>query len=615
MENFFLISSGSMNYFPDNTRAVFKNMLPKDYNVENNTMFLNLEKAVFSNTYKKYISENDDFSDIICRNQKSYDTFKVQSHETVKELYYQIVTFFNTCAEKREIFANEFFDMTYEKNKITLTLLRGDVLISDRLKELLMFDNYFFLRKKDVKSGEFYNILRLLAEEPVTYTSSEEIRLNEDELSYICIKCDEIDSYEGGSQIIAKIPLKNQKLNDFSNQLPQYFRIDMSVIKELNISFLQPNNVRVFFDDGSPNILKFNLKKNLLKMDFFYLNVTSKVTGSYPDNTCSDFTYDLMKDYDLKGEWEVCVLNAYIPRPQGFLLLNNSIYDVNENEKYFGVCIFENENVRQGKLFDLPFNQFRRRQLYLFLEETLSDYANVFVDNNELCILKQKTEVKTESVLIFTSRTMFQILNSYYTLPLLTEEIATDNQLTMFDTFKKTLREHKIPDNQLVAIFLSTEYMDYLKQQSHSFLIPPNIFYNDSRDETMIMDSSWEKISKSPNFISQHELHLIKYLETINVAEHREFTPSFFFIYADFVVETAIGEKFVNFLKLVPYKNGIKGVPGGLFTFNTEEFFTINRTYLSTLSFRIRTHSGETYRFFPYNSEIQLMLKLRKKIK
>ena len=213
------------------------------------------------------MSQNND-ADIMVRFQNTYDVFQLPSLSTVKELCNELISFFKICAEKREINPNDYFNASYYMNRITLTLNHGDILISDRLKDLLMFQNNFFLKKKDVKSGLFYNILRSRNDPNVTYTSYEAIHLNEDDLSFVGIFCDEVDSYEGGSKIVSKIPIKNNILNDFTNMLPQYFRIDLSQLKEIKIAFLQPNNVKVFFDNSSPNILKFNLKKNLSNMDF-----------------------------------------------------------------------------------------------------------------------------------------------------------------------------------------------------------------------------------------------------------------------------------------------------------------------------------------------------------
>lgn len=619
MENFFLISSSSMSFFPDNTRAVFKNILPKDYNVENNVMFLNLDSVVFSNSYKKYVAIQNDTPDIMCRFQNTYDVFQLPSLSTVKELFNELISFFIICAQKRDIAPADYFNASYHMNRITLTLNHGDILISDRLKDLLMFQNNIFLRKKDVKSGLFYNILRSRNDASFTYTSYQAIQLNEDDLSYVNIFCDEVDAYEGGSKIISKIPIKNKILNDFSNILPQYFRIDISELKELKIAFLQPNNVRVFFDDSSPNILKFNLKKNLPNMDFFYVNVTSKATNSYPQNNCSEFYFELMKDYTLNGDWEVCVLNTYIPGPQGFLYLNDTIYDFDGKVQYFGVCRINENAENERNFFKFPLTKFRRRQLYLYMEQNLSNFIETYVDQNEQIIIKQRTDLKTEgeNLLIFVSRDMYQLLNAYFSLPYLTEDSATESALTEFQSFKKKLTDEKIPDESFVAIYLTPDYLNFWKKSRNIFHIPPKIFYDDEQTdlmmEMMVLNSGWELATKSANFISRHEFRLLKYLEMLNVAEYREFTPSYFFIYTDFVQETAMGDRCVNFIKLVPYKNGMRGLPGGLFTFNTEEYFNVNKSYLRTLNFKLKTHSGDTYQFFPRDAEIQILLKFRKK--
>jgi len=144
MDNFFLVSSSCMEYFPDNTRAVFKNILPKDYNIENNVLFLNLESVIFSNNYKKFTMEEDGIPDIMCRYHNTYDTFKIPTLTTVKELCNELSSFFSFCAEKRGIRPHGFFELGYYMNKVTLTLIHGDILISDRLKTLLGFQNINF---------------------------------------------------------------------------------------------------------------------------------------------------------------------------------------------------------------------------------------------------------------------------------------------------------------------------------------------------------------------------------------------------------------------------------------------------------------------------------------
>lgn len=611
MENFFLISSASLKFFPENTRAVFKNQLTKDINIENKIIYLNLEKVIFANSFAKYLPSNDLIPDIIYRNQKDIFTFKLNSVETLQELFNELCCFLNECADKTSIPRDLFFSARIFDNKIKLSFFVGDILMSDALVELLMFHNVAFQRKKDVKTGIFFNIIRSPINDVVTYYSYDYIRLNEKKLTFIKIHFDEAE-LQNGEKIIAKIPINSQILNYHVPKIKQYFRVDQSYLKEMKVSFLQPNNCKVFFQNGSPNILKFNVRKNLANMDFFYLTVTSKPSPFFQQNSCNNFTCELMKDYNFNNRWEVCLLNAYIPKAQNFLTFNSLLYHIGNDDNYIGMKYRNIDGEIISNFVVFPFLQFRKRQLHLFIEKNFSHMINIYVDQNEVCVLTRKENMKIDGdVQIYTSKNVFQLLNNKNNLIEVKKDTLDVQWVDGFKSLLPVLQGKNIKSNNLVGFALTDLYMQELMKRKHLCLIPPSIFYpNMQEDDITKSDSLWEEKIKSANFIEKHEHYLLKYLETLNIAEFREFTPSFFFLYCDFVEETVMGDKSVNILKIIPFKN-----QSGMFNFESEEYYNVNKSYLRTLSFQLRTHCGEQYTFFPYDSEVELTLKFRKKTK
>ena len=70
--------------------------------------------------------------------------------------------------------------------------------------------------------------------------------------------------------------------------------------------------------------------------DFFYLQVNSKSSISFPTNTPSSFTVELPNEIELKGEWEVALTHAELPATERIFRNSLSYYPVKENK----VCFF-----------------------------------------------------------------------------------------------------------------------------------------------------------------------------------------------------------------------------------------------------------------------------------
>lgn len=264
MESFFVISSASLTHNPSNTRSEFINRLFKDIDCSNKKVFIKPDYCVFNNTFRSYSSRRDNLPDIIFRLNHYRETFKLNDCQTVKDIQMQITRFFQRCVKELRVNLHQFFRIEVENNKMTLAFGHGEVLFSDNLLNLLRIDEDRFLKKKDVKISDFYNIIRNPGDPLKVIKSFEHIYLNESPLEYINIECQQIKPYQGedfniNRKVILSVPI-NDKLRStfYYNDFNGYFEIETSYLREMEIKYLQPNNVRVFFETGPPNIIKFH---------------------------------------------------------------------------------------------------------------------------------------------------------------------------------------------------------------------------------------------------------------------------------------------------------------------------------------------------------------------
>lgn len=140
------------------------------------------------------------------------------------------------------------------------------------------------------------------------------------------------------------------------------------------------------------------------------------------------------------------------------------------------------------------------------------------------------------------------------------------------------------------------------------------VFYN-IQDMTQVLLTQIDILrrtnSQSWEFIKKEELRLSEWYQRNKNEGGRELLPSLFFIYCDFVKEIPMGDRYVNVLKTIPYKNGEKSLPGGFYSFQTNEYYNISKQCLRTLDFLVKTQSGEPYQFFT-SDDIRLTLKFEK---
>lgn len=610
-ENFFLISSASSDQSIENTRASFTNILPKTFSTNSRQICLAIENAVFDNTFSIYESLPFTPDLILTCKKQSYKPVLGKCN-TLQELCTQISDSFIHFALKSKQ-SEEVSSIEYEKNIVTLKLRSGRVKISEKLFHFLNLGDFTRIVKV---AGKIYFVLREEYEDgEIVCQSTSPVKINERLLDYLDITCDSIESYpaDGGvySKILASIPLNNLVTTYYETPIPRFHKIDSSYLRCLKIEFRQPNGEKVFFNDGPPNLLKFKLKMIDITKDFFYITVSSEVTENFPENSISRFEVELPREYSLKGEWVVSVTNAFIPPPRNFLKLNFEEYEIEEKDAYCCVRSMEDDSMKKCSKLDLL--RFTRRELCIFFAVNFDEFFDIYLNEEENIFLTLKrTNGTPRSVQIFTSRKLMSILNSHNFIQ---EELPANKSLQWYNSFQEVslfIRRERLNYEDMVGGLIEKIYPDLPRDFLYFNM---KAFYNIS-DLSQVLLTQMDPLRKfnamKMDFIQREELRLAEWYQCNRHQDTRELLPSFFFIYCDFVKEIPIGDKYANVLKTIPYKNGARNLPGGFYSFNTNEFYTVNRQCLRSMDFMLKTQSGEVYNYFHHNESVRLTMKFQK---
>lgn len=618
LQYFFVISNGSSHIYEDNTRTEFKNNLPKPF-VSQYGMNLAIDTVIFDNTFSFYKSNKE--VDIVCRLNENFFVLNLSYVNTLSFLARKINRFF----------ADITYYMKKEKivglaeiinGKIRLQLNSGDVAISPELYDFLSFKDEVPI--KNLTYGEIsHSYFSLRAKNDIEskiYFSSNEIKLNDDDLEYINISCENILPYPRNSDmqsIICSIPLiKNLPTMFYSPTFRNFFPLNSTILSSIKIAFFQPSGRRVYFQHGSPNILKMALSTPLKTNDFFYVQASSAKNDSFPENNNSCFQIELPKEYDLKGRWQVGVTNVYIPKPTNIIKFDTTIYSLPDSQNYFMVC-FTNPIIRK-KYAMFPLKEFSKRELVLFLCREFAEFFNITLDQNEDIYINLKREYQNSSyVQILTSVDILRILDSHRFHNQISASGTTVIWKERFKSDTPQFTQDRMSDNRMVGIKVNKTF-DELKEENleENFYFEPRVFYDvsDLKDIDLTQINTRRILLLSENeYFKKEEIRLLQHIQNLqNVDVRQELIPSFFFIYADFVVETTMADNFINLLKMVPYRSGYNNLPGGLFDFARCEFFDVNKSSLKTLSFEVRTHSGKKYNYFPKNDNIIVTMKFQR---
>jgi len=611
-ENFFVISSASSDVNVENTRSSFTNVLPKTFSSETGKMYIAAEIVVFDNIFTYYESVEGVPDLILSYNKQAYKP-SFGRCDTLLELCEKMNECFIIFTQKHKQ-QSESCTIEMRDNKIKLKLHFGLVKMSRKLFDFLNINEYI---RKVKNAGEIFYVLREETE-PVNIQcfSAAVVKINERKLDFIDVFCDPIESYpsenDSFSKVVCSLPIDyTQGTTYFNFSSPQFHKLEASYLRMIKIEFRQQNGEKVFFDKGSPNLVKFKLKMKNMKTEFFYITVSSKPTDNFPENTPSRFEIELPREYTLSGEWVVSVADAYIPPPRNFIKFDHQVFEVDEKESYF--CVWPTAPNANKKCAKLDLLKFTKRELCIFFAVNFPDFFNIHLDENENIFLTMKnTNDIPHPIQLYTSRKLMSILNLGNFLHV--EEQASKNT-DWYEGFKE------------VTTFIKNSRMNYsdvvggLIDKYHSQLPETSLFFEMNafygiNDISQVLLTQMDAVRmtnlQNQEFVKKEEHRLMEWHQRNRSQSIGELLPSFFFIYSNFVKETPMGDRYANILKTIPYKNGLNSLPGGFYSFQTNECYNICGQYLRSLDFMVKTQSGEGYKFFSPHENIRLTLKFQK---
>jgi len=624
-DSFFLISTGSLNAYPENTRSSFKNVLPKTarVNAVQNELYISLDQLNFEQSYNFYRKQPAPAFQYV---HKTVENPKGVAYKCVidKNIYTidSLLTFVNNAVKKAPVIFLKVEKDKLNHNYITLEVKKG---------HLIEFSNYFwsFLKLSNAKIHLNLPDAKIITEG--IYKSYSPVNLLEYFPDYIDVYCEDVDEYSSNSsqtKVIASIPLDKNYFggsihHDSENN--HYFRLSRDNINSLSIELRHPNGSQLYLSRGPPTIVKLNIKEMNPINDFFYVQVSSNQSVNHPSNTIAKFHTTLPREFILDGEWKVAMTNLHLPSNDLPIFKNDyRVYnhpDEDDRRILFVKHVLNpvdplsrfTEGVDNPHEFIFPNENFTRYEFMKELKKDFSDVLNIEVDSEENFIISTK-KVQGEDIKIH-----------FYITPKLSEVIFKNFDrsniggftLPIYDELPLKLQSailrYKTPDRLHKASFIPIEYRKKYEGQNIFDRINFDLYYEENEEDTAEEKEDAKK-AKAQNKKSRKEVQ--KILETLAFEEKderskfdlREINPAWMFIYADFVAPTIIGENYSNLLKLIPYKNGVKS--GGFYSFSSLDFFNVNKTSIKTLEIIIKTHSGSDFKFFTNNhASMTLMFK------
>lgn len=615
-QNFFAISNACLEIHEENTRSSFINTLPKSFQGSLN-LNLALETAIFDNDFNSYKSENE--SDMFLSFEGENYFISFHNVNNLTSLVRRCNEFFSYISDRHRM-NRKIAEMTLIENKIRLELISGFVAMTPTFFNFLNLRNH--LDEQDFVNEEFslkLYVLKFETDEDIfVYVSETNIHLNSEQLKFIYIAIEGVEKYpalNSNTNIISLIPLDTSSPTTyFSPSKKNYFKFESNILKTISVKFLQPSLHPVYFNFGSPNIIKMSIQTDI-RNQFFYTQVSSRATPSFNDNNCNHFQIELPKEFTLEGDWEVGVVNAFIPNPSNVIKFDTTVYKIPRGSNFF--MLAQATPINRKKYVKFPLLEFTKRELCIFLLREFSEFLNVFMSNNERIFLTLKRDNRDNTYThIVTSEPLLALINSKGHLK---EISATAADVIWKDRFQQE-KEKFVKDNMDVTLIRGMTIIrgyekmkDWVKGELCFF--EGREFYNlFNIDEIEIdrMDIKRILSLSESHFLKKEELRILKIFQNQRLEGEAEIIPSFFFIYCDFVSETIMGDKFINLLKMIPYKSGANNLPGGSYDFSRSEFYPVNRHILKNLSFYIKTHSGSQYSYFSNNSHIDLTLKFQR---
>ena len=647
-DSFFLISTGCMREFPDNSRSRFKNVFPKTASVQEikNELYISLDQINCEQNFNYYDNSStlkDGGHDITF-----YDTLSgTVAHYDFKERVYTIddlIQQLNEFVVKSPINFMEVTKSEISPNGLKIKINETGVTFSRKLWNFLNFrmpedqtnDNITVTKKSEI------------------FSSRKTVALIEYIPPFISIKCDEVEPYSKNgihSKIIAKVPLINKQIGGvchYDSQLYQYFRLSGNRINTISIELLQPNGERLFLADGAPTIVKANIKEMNPTNDFFYVQVSSEPSESFPANNNNRFNVSLPYEYNLQGEWQVALTNLYLPpnKVDYFAHDQTEYHHAPEDERTImfvkhlkhkpefvpadpipGQPYSPFKGYYKGNetpiVYTYPYERFTKEQFikaFFYFANYYHVYIKVDTDENFVFHSMGDRDGNERDVNFFMSKRLYDVLIKDREASNITPQSLLEfNYLP--EVTKTAINKFKNSNNGanlMTGVFNPRAKPSEERNRKELTLFPLETYYEkeyyytqEEKEENEEAKKKKQMSRKKASTLFEKILQKEKNVEKI--FEMRETNPSWMFVYSDIVKPTIMAGNFNNLLKLVPYKNNAGKESGGFYNFPSLDFFPVNRSHLRTLEIIIKTHSGKDYNY--YNKGNVSMTLLFKKIK
>ena len=302
----YLISSGSVNIFPDNKRCNFINRLAKPISPQydtNSTIFISLDSIVIENFIIQYTAIHD-FPDIIYFTKPTHYTPDVFQ---IPEIYFESSEKF---FEYLKSSCNGIFLKTvdFRNGKFSIQTNGSYTLISKRFIDFLRLSinkdvQLLGKQKTDPRFKRYYIKFYVIEYGTVCKLhANHEFDLNVHLPSILKVFSSDIKQcLSGGGYIkhIATVPLDvTRKRTFFTPTIPEYFPPNSFYLQNMSIQLVNENNTPIPFSTGAPSIIRLNVKEMNSVHDSFHIQIESSDSKTlFPTNTASQFKSKLSKTW------------------------------------------------------------------------------------------------------------------------------------------------------------------------------------------------------------------------------------------------------------------------------------------------------------------------------
>lgn len=606
-QSFLVVSTGCLTNFAENSRTRFTNNLAKPARARKpwvNSLYLDVEQVNFEYTPTYYENHTPDFIYNQVMDQTSY---KIPKCYSIDDLLLYL---------RHPVVSGYLHSYNFEGAKITIQPWY-DVLIHKKFAEFLNIINQL----KQSPTTDYFHLDRL-----ITYTSSTPVKLNRSAVNYVDLICEEITPYfcDGEyKKIIARIDVMNKKNETIhlDTLVRRFYKIQPTSLENLTFELRQPNGSKLLMKEGPPTIIKAKLKEMETNADFFYVQVNSSGTSTFPKNNASSFTTEIPNEIELKGEWEVALTHAELPITDSIFKEEYRVFPVKQiAEIHIVISVKQPEGYKlQNFSIGLQNPAILTLESFLTILKDMTGEIKIYVDENgnpkiyttqeninAYIILAPKSlaEVMFPSVenTGMNLRKIHEIISYYQDNAVISEKKTGHTaNVTPFAEILSGLSERGYEIPEFTYEVNPAKSVDITPSPPSKFIFTFEEYFQNNATLKK------KKNRENHNSIITHENITRKTIEEENellrihesksgVRYFSKSAPTWLFLYADFVKPTLIADCYSNVLKLIPYKQNAE-VNGRFYTFTPLDFFTVNKESLKTLTFELRTHAGEKHDF------------------